>query len=92
MQSLLRLNEPSVLLRCREVDLSLVESVVEDSRKEYASKAKVQAPMINIDKTVYLPPPPTNADPHRPSWYLSIFSKSSNTTNELHNTRTLHYS
>ncbi|KAL9997482.1 putative V-type ATPase subunit E [Helianthus debilis subsp. tardiflorus] len=67
VQCLLRLKEPSVLLRCREVDLSLVESALEDSKKEYASKAKVQAPMINIDKTVFLPPPPTSGDPHRPS-------------------------
>ncbi|KAD6120279.1 hypothetical protein E3N88_11550 [Mikania micrantha] len=70
VQSLLRLREPSVLLRCREVDLSIVESALEESKKEYASKAKVQPPRIDIDKTVFLPPPPTNADPHRPSWYL----------------------
>ncbi|KAL8262268.1 hypothetical protein R6Q59_026317 [Mikania micrantha] len=67
VQSLLRLREPSVLLRCREVDLSIVESALEESKKEYASKAKVQPPRIDIDKTVFLPPPPTNADPHRPS-------------------------
>nr|XP_043637442.1 V-type proton ATPase subunit E-like [Erigeron canadensis] len=67
VQGLLRLNEPSVLLRCREVDLSLVESVLEDAKKEYASKARVQTPRIDVDKIVYLPPPPTNADPLRPS-------------------------
>ncbi|CAH1446079.1 unnamed protein product [Lactuca virosa] len=67
VQSLLRLSEPAVLLRCREVDLSLVESTLEDAKKEYASKVKVQAPRIDLDKTVYLPPPPNSSDPHRPS-------------------------
>ncbi|KAI7748209.1 hypothetical protein M8C21_002918, partial [Ambrosia artemisiifolia] len=67
VQCLLRLKEPSVLLRCREVDLSIVESILEDSKKEYASKANVHMPMINIDKTVFLPPPLSNEDPHRPS-------------------------
>ncbi|XP_071717095.1 V-type proton ATPase subunit E1-like [Rutidosis leptorrhynchoides] len=68
VQGLLRLNEPGVLLRCREIDLSLVESVLEDCKKEYVSKAKTQAPpKIDVDKTVYLPPPPNNSDPHRSS-------------------------
>ncbi|XP_076930159.1 V-type proton ATPase subunit E2-like [Bidens hawaiensis] len=63
VQSLMRVREPSVSLRCREIDLSLVESAVEEAKREYASKAKVQAPMVNIDKKVFLPPPPTS--PHR---------------------------
>ncbi|XP_076937965.1 V-type proton ATPase subunit E2-like [Bidens hawaiensis] len=69
VQSLMRLREPSVLLRCREIDLSLVESAIEEAKREYASKIQVQAPMVNIDKKVFLPPPPSNGgDPHRPSW------------------------
>ncbi|KAM3325993.1 V-type proton ATPase subunit E2-like [Capsicum chacoense] len=63
VQSLLRLKEPSVLLRCREMDLSVVRSVVEDAKKEYIEKAKVRTPNITIDN-VYLPPPPSDADPH----------------------------
>ncbi|KAH0633161.1 hypothetical protein KY290_017730 [Solanum tuberosum] len=66
VQSLLRLKEPSLLLRCREMDVSLVKSVVEDAKKEYAEKAKVRAPNVTIDN-VYLPPPPNDADPHRAS-------------------------
>ncbi|KAI3750573.1 hypothetical protein L2E82_21238 [Cichorium intybus] len=71
-QSLVRLNEPAVLLRCREVDLSLVESTLEDAKKEYAAKAKVQPPRIDLDKSVYLPPPPNSSDPHRPSCYGGV--------------------
>ncbi|KAK4359544.1 hypothetical protein RND71_021773 [Anisodus tanguticus] len=67
VQSLLRLKEPSVLLRCREMDVSVVKSVVEDAKREYAEKAKVRAPNITIDNNVYLPPPPSDADPHRSS-------------------------
>ena len=68
MQGLQRLNERAVLLRCREVDLSLVESTLEDAKKDYFSKAKVDV-RIELDKKVYLPPPPSNSDPNRLSWY-----------------------
>ncbi|KAK3017755.1 hypothetical protein RJ639_005071 [Escallonia herrerae] len=67
VQSLLRLKEPSVLLRCRELDVALVESVLEEAKKEYAEKAKVHAPKVTIDKQVYLPPPPTDSESHGPS-------------------------
>lgn len=67
VQSLLRLEEPSVLLRCREMDLKLVESILEDAKKEYAEKAKVHAPKITVDNLVYLPPPPSGGDSHGPS-------------------------
>ncbi|KAH7554651.1 hypothetical protein JRO89_XS12G0253100 [Xanthoceras sorbifolium] len=66
VQSLLRLKEPAVLLRCREVDKKIVESVVEDAKREYAEKAKVQAPRITIDDKVFLPPPRTKPDSHEP--------------------------
>ncbi|KAK2981860.1 hypothetical protein RJ640_010377 [Escallonia rubra] len=67
VQSLLRLKEPSVLLRCRELDVALVESVLEEAKKEYAEKAKVHAPKVTVDKQVYLPPPPTDSESHGPS-------------------------
>ncbi|XP_009783325.1 V-type proton ATPase subunit E-like [Nicotiana sylvestris] len=66
VQSLVRLKEPSVLLRCREMDVSVVKSVVEDAKREYTEKAKVRTPNVTIDN-VHLPPPPTHSDPHRPS-------------------------
>ncbi|XP_058778323.1 V-type proton ATPase subunit E-like [Vicia villosa] len=64
IQSLLRLKEPSVLLRCREVDLPLVEDVLESAAQEYAEKANLHVPEIVVDKDVYLPPAPNHHNPH----------------------------
>ncbi|OIW11105.1 hypothetical protein TanjilG_22912 [Lupinus angustifolius] len=64
LQSLLRLKEPSVLLRCREDDLQLVESVLDLAVQEYAEKANVHPPEIIVDKEVYLPPAPSDDDSH----------------------------
>ncbi|XP_015897746.1 V-type proton ATPase subunit E [Ziziphus jujuba] len=66
VQSLLRLKEPAVLLRCREADRKLVESVMEEAKREYAEKAKVKAPKITIDDHVFLPPAPRGGDSHEP--------------------------
>ncbi|XP_010533611.1 PREDICTED: V-type proton ATPase subunit E3 [Tarenaya hassleriana] len=62
VQCLLRLKEPSVLLRCREEDLEMVESVLDDARDEYAEKAKVHTPEILVDKDVFLPAAPSGDD------------------------------
>ncbi|XP_008782694.2 V-type proton ATPase subunit E [Phoenix dactylifera] len=64
VQSLLRLKEPAVLLRCREIDHDLVESILEEAKQEYAEKAEVHPPEITIDERVYLPPPPTDYEDH----------------------------
>ncbi|PON82495.1 ATPase, V1/A1 complex, subunit E [Trema orientale] len=64
VQSLLRLKEPAVLLRCREADLNLVESVLESAAEEYANKAKVSPPEIIVDNQVYLPPAPSHHHAH----------------------------
>ncbi|CAJ2650692.1 V-type proton ATPase subunit E-like [Trifolium pratense] len=64
IQSLLRLKEPSVLLRCRKEDLHLVENVLDSAAKEYAEKANVHVPEIVVDKDVYLPPAPSHHNPH----------------------------
>ncbi|XP_004505773.1 V-type proton ATPase subunit E2 [Cicer arietinum] len=68
VQGLLRLREPSVLLRCRESDRKLVESLLEEAKKEYSEKANVQVPQIALDDRVYLPPQPKNGsvDSHEP--------------------------
>ncbi|KAH6827051.1 vacuolar ATP synthase subunit E1 [Perilla frutescens var. hirtella] len=66
VQSLLRLKEPSVLLRCRKEDLNLVESVLQSAKDEYSEKAKVHSPEIIVDK-IYLPPAPSRHDAHGPS-------------------------
>ncbi|XP_043715646.1 V-type proton ATPase subunit E-like [Telopea speciosissima] len=66
VQSLLRLKEPAVLLRCRKDDLSLVEAVLPSASLEYAEKASVHEPEIIIDRHVYLPPAPTHHHAHGP--------------------------
>ncbi|XP_004302519.1 PREDICTED: V-type proton ATPase subunit E2 [Fragaria vesca subsp. vesca] len=63
VQSLFRLKEPAVLLRCREVDKKLVESVLEEAKKAYADKGNAP-PKVTIDDRVYLPPPPKGGDSH----------------------------
>ncbi|KAI3727698.1 hypothetical protein L6452_16316 [Arctium lappa] len=63
IQSLLRLKEPSVLLRCRKEDLHMVESVLDSAKEKYAGKEHVHTPEIVIDD-VHLPPAPSHDDPH----------------------------
>lgn len=57
------------MLRCREIDLKVVEALMEEVKKEYTDKAKVAVPTITIDTKVHLPPPPSSEDSHAPSWY-----------------------
>ncbi|CAJ1937331.1 unnamed protein product [Sphenostylis stenocarpa] len=64
IQCLLRLKEPSVLLRCRKDDLHLVEHVLDSAGQEYAGKANVEPPEIIVDNQVYLPPGPSHHNPH----------------------------
>ncbi|CAL9756122.1 unnamed protein product, partial [Musa acuminata subsp. burmannicoides] len=66
VQSLLRLKEPAVLLRCRKDDHHLVESVLNPAKEEYATKANARAPDIVIDNKIFLPPPPAHANAHGP--------------------------
>lgn len=63
-----------MLLRCREMDKKVVESVIEDAKRLYAEKAKVGSPKITIDDKVFLPPPPNPKlpDSHDPHWYTSF--------------------
>ncbi|KAJ8764824.1 hypothetical protein K2173_010289 [Erythroxylum novogranatense] len=66
VQSLLRLKEPAVLLRCRKEDHHLVESVLNSAKEEYAEKLNVHAPEIIVDHNVYLPPAPSHHNAHGP--------------------------
>ncbi|KAE8767818.1 V-type proton ATPase subunit E [Hordeum vulgare] len=66
-QSLLRLRESSVVLRCREADRVHVEPVLEAAKKEYAEKLKVNLPKIIIDGKVHLPPQRINDTAHGPA-------------------------
>jgi V-type H+-transporting ATPase subunit E len=66
IQSLLRLKEPSVLLRCRKDDKHLVESVLQQAKEEYAEKANVRSVEIVVD-SIYLPSAPSHHNAHGPS-------------------------
>ncbi|XP_075520034.1 V-type proton ATPase subunit E-like [Primulina tabacum] len=59
VESVLRVKEPSVLMRCRKDDLQMVESVLDSAKEEYAQKAKVHPPEIIVD-SVHLPPAPSH--------------------------------
>ncbi|XP_039116316.1 V-type proton ATPase subunit E-like [Dioscorea cayenensis subsp. rotundata] len=63
VQSLLRLMEPAVLLRCRKEDVEHVESILQSAKEEYAEKANVHHPDILIDN-IYLPSAPSHHNPH----------------------------
>ncbi|XP_044483927.1 V-type proton ATPase subunit E2-like [Mangifera indica] len=67
IQSMISLREPAIMLRCREIDLKVVEALMEEVKKEYTDKAKVAVPTITIDTKVHLPPPPSSEDSHAPS-------------------------
>ncbi|KAL8111444.1 V-type proton ATPase subunit E-like [Apium graveolens] len=66
VQSLLRLKEPAVLLRCRKEDIGVVEDILSSAVEEYARKANVYEPEIIIDR-VHLPPAPSSHHAHGPS-------------------------
>nr|GLL27624.1 V-type proton ATPase subunit E-like [Ipomoea trifida] len=63
VQSLLKLKEPSVLLRCRKDDVHLVEHVLHSAKEEYAAKERVHPPEIIIDH-IHLPPAPSHHNAH----------------------------
>ncbi|KAL8241574.1 hypothetical protein R6Q59_014928 [Mikania micrantha] len=63
VQGLLRLKEPSVLLRCRKEDVNIVHSVLDAAKAEYAEKTHVHEPKIIVD-SIHLPPGPSHNDPH----------------------------
>jgi len=63
VQSLLRLKEPALLMRCREEDVNSVENVLESAKEAYASTAEVHAPDVVVDN-IYLPPAPSDDNEH----------------------------
>lgn len=71
VQSLLRLKEPGVLLRCRKEDKHYVEKVLESAKNEYAEKAKVAPPEIFVDENVYLPAGPEHHHHHSHGLFCS---------------------
>ncbi|GLJ06526.1 hypothetical protein SUGI_0041030 [Cryptomeria japonica] len=54
LQALFRLNEPAVILRCREDEWLMVESVIEEAKQEYSEREKIDE--IVLDHKFFLPP------------------------------------
>ncbi|XP_047339291.1 V-type proton ATPase subunit E-like [Impatiens glandulifera] len=63
VQSLVRLKEPAVLLRCRKEDLHNLDHVLDSSIEEYAEKVDVDPSEIIVDN-VHLPPAPSHVNVH----------------------------
>lgn len=53
-----KLQEPTVILRCRKEDLLIVEKQMEPARKQYADLYHCEAPSITLDKISFLAPGP----------------------------------
>lgn len=68
VQALLRLREPSLLLRCRESDVEHVFDVLEDAKNEYMQRANVDHVHIHVDNEKFLSPA---HDPKRPGHFCS---------------------
>lgn len=76
LQGLLRLLEPEVIVRCREIDRSVVESVLSAAATKYSNILETEAGIkksvkLSLDKSGrYLPPPPSN-DSSGHSWWVT---------------------
>jgi len=57
-----KLGEPSMLVRCREVDASLIESLLPQVDGAYRAAYGSAAPAVRLDAANPLPPPPTSAE------------------------------
>ncbi len=57
-----KLGEPSMLIRCREMDVSLVESLLPQVEAAYRAAHGGEAPSVRLDTANPLPPPPRNAE------------------------------
>lgn len=53
-----KLQEPTVVVRCRKEDLSIVEGQVDSARKTFKSTFNIEAPTITVDKKTFLAPGP----------------------------------
>ncbi|GIL77991.1 hypothetical protein Vretimale_7389 [Volvox reticuliferus] len=62
VQAMRKLNERSVTVSCRQVDLLLVKEVLEPARKAYTAMFGAEAPFLSLDQTNFLPPPPADDD------------------------------
>ena len=54
VQGMYKLQEPTVVLTCREEDISIVEKQIEPAKKLYADTYQTPSPTITLNKKNYL--------------------------------------
>lgn len=59
VQAMKKLEERSVTVKCRQVDLILVKEMLEPARKQFTALFHQEAPTLTLDQSSFLPPPPT---------------------------------
>ncbi len=62
VESMHKLGEPTMLVRCREIDASLVQSLLPQVDAAYRAAYGKEAPMVRLDTVNRLPPPPRNSE------------------------------
>lgn len=68
MQGMKKLGEKSATVKCRQVDLILVKEVLEPARKNYTALFQEEAPVLALDQSSFLPPPPQGNSDEAMSW------------------------
>lgn len=65
VQGLKKLQEPKVFVKCREVDKTLVQSLIDEAKKKYALQYGGTVPELKLNDKQFLNPAPTteNDDP-----------------------------
>ena len=58
VQAMFKLGESSMLVRCREIDASLVETLLPKAGQMYSATYGRDAPVLTLDTSNPLPPPP----------------------------------
>eukprot|EP00210_Caulerpa_lentillifera_P001227 g1183.t1 len=60
IQGLKKLGEKKAIVKCREVDKQMVQSMIQKARQEYSNTYSEGAPEVNLDDKNFLNPPPTD--------------------------------
>lgn len=62
VQALVKLKQPAVIVKGREVDKDIVKGIIEPARKKYEQKFGGEVPTIKFDSENFLPPPPGKSE------------------------------
>lgn len=64
-----KIEEESILVRCRESDKSVVKSLLDTARKEYANSVGEGAPELTLDEERLKPAPTKKNNDPAFTWY-----------------------